>query len=96
MGSERNQKQVELMKQHLAAFIEGGVELGELITRLETVLGKMENAPPAWQNACFRHVANLASIYAEAVCKKSNELKSQQEEVLIQNVYELIKLSAGC
>lgn len=90
---EQNRQQIGLMREQLNCFIQGRMELAELITELEVFLSRMDKVEAAWKNACFEKINRLASIYAEAVSKKSSELGSQREESLVQTIYDLIKLT---
>lgn len=68
-GSEYNQRQFRQMLHSLKDYEGGHITLGPLISRLEGLLGCLEQPDVNWVNEFTHYWGMLEEVYADAMCR---------------------------
>ncbi len=94
--SDYDKRQIELMKNQIIYFKEKNMDLGSLISRLESLFSVLENKNIPWKNAFWKEWDNLEIIFATMLDEENEDDNLIDGELIKNSVNNLYKILCEC
>ncbi|MEM7314138.1 MAG: hypothetical protein AAF497_13405 [Planctomycetota bacterium] len=91
-GSNREERQVELMIRLVDAFIAEQLELGDLVRDLEALQAELQETDKAWRESFRDNWWNLEQVHAVGLDRDYETTLSENEQLVSESVRAIKEL----
>jgi hypothetical protein len=90
--SEREERQLDLMREQLERYRNGEIRLPKLIADLDALIDALEEADPAWRRSLRERWAVFEEVYAVSLDRGVTELDEEGRGLVRRAVDDLLQL----
>jgi hypothetical protein len=90
--SEREERQLELMRERLVLYKNGELPLPRLIADLDALIEALEEVDPAWRRTLRGRWSVLEEVYAVALDRRLTRLDEEGQQLVRKAVDDILQL----